>query len=94
MEVFQIRSKTTRFYKRRFDLSGVLWWRSWKVRQITIDAVSSIEELSQEDPVNVFFVAFGDSSVNLSVRMWITPEQSVYKVGSEAIIRIKKSIWC
>jgi hypothetical protein len=25
MEVFQIRSKTTRFYKRRFDLSGVLW---------------------------------------------------------------------
>jgi small-conductance mechanosensitive channel len=34
--------------------------------------VSSIEELSQEDPVNVFFVAFGDSSVNLSVRMWIT----------------------
>jgi small-conductance mechanosensitive channel len=39
------------------------------------------------------FVAFGDSSVNLSVRMWInTPEQSVYnKVGSEAIIRIKKA---
>jgi small-conductance mechanosensitive channel len=61
---------------------GFVWWRSWKVRQITIDAVSSIEELSQEDPVNVFFVAFGDSSVNLSVRMWInTPEQSVYKSG-------------
>jgi small-conductance mechanosensitive channel len=81
--------------KRRFDLSvGVSYGDDLeKVRQITIDAVSSIEELSQEDPVNVFFVAFGDSSVNLSVRMWInTPEQSVYnKVGSEAIIRIKKA---
>jgi small-conductance mechanosensitive channel len=41
--------------------------------------VSSIEELSQEDPVNVFFVAFGDSSVNLSVRMWITPEHPSIK---------------
>jgi small-conductance mechanosensitive channel len=61
------------------------------VRQITLDAVSGIEE-SQEDPVNVF-VEFGDSSVNLSVRMWIgSTEQSIYnKVGSEAIIRIKKA---
>lgn len=95
-EVFQNPIENyTILQKRRFDLSvGVSYGDDLeKVRQITIDAVSGMEELSQEDPVNVFFVAFGDSAVNLSVRMWInTPEQSVYnKVGSEAIIRIKKA---
>jgi small-conductance mechanosensitive channel len=50
------------------------------VRQITLDAVSGIEY--QED-LSMFFVEFGDSSVNLSVRMWIgSTEQSIYnKVG-------------
>ena len=81
--------------KRRFDLSvGVSYGDDLeKVRQITLDAVSDIAELSKEDDVNVFFVEFGDSSVNLSVRMWVgTTEQSTYnKVGSDAIIRIKKA---
>jgi small conductance mechanosensitive channel len=81
--------------KRRFDLSvGVSYGDDLeKVRQITLDAVSDIAELSKEDKTQVYFVEFGDSSVNLSVRMWInTPEQSVYnKVGSEAIIKIKKA---
>lgn len=81
--------------KRRFDLTvGVSYGDDLeKVREITLNAVSDIEELSKEDTVNVFFVEFGDSSINLSVRMWInTPEQSVYnKVGSEAIIKIKKA---
>lgn len=95
-EVFQNPIENyTILQKRRFDLSvGVSYAEDLeKVRQITLEAVSTIEELSKEDPVNVFFVAFGDSSVNLSIRMWIdTPEQSVYnKVGSEAIIRIKKA---
>ncbi|GEC70629.1 Conserved TM helix [Flavobacterium flevense] len=95
-EVFQNPIENYTFLqKRRFDLSvGVSYGDDLeKVRQITLDAVSDIEELSKEDAVNVYFVEFGDSSVNLSVRMWInTPEQSVYnKVGSEAIIKIKKA---
>jgi small-conductance mechanosensitive channel len=95
-EVFQNPIENyTILQKRRFDLSvGVSYGDDLeKVRQITLDAVSGIEELSQDDPVNVFFVEFGDSSVNLSVRMWVgSTEQSVYnKVGSEAIIRIKKA---
>lgn len=95
-EVFQNPIENyTILQKRRFDLSvGVSYGDDLeKVRQITLDAVSNIEELSKEDNVNVFFVEFGDSSVNLSVRMWInTPEQSVYnKVGSEAIMKIKKA---
>lgn len=81
--------------KRRFDLSvGVSYGEDLeKVREITLNAVSDIEELSKVDTTQVYFVEFGDSSINLSVRMWInTPEQSVYnKVGSEAIIKIKKA---
>ena len=81
--------------KRRFDLSvGVSYGDDLeKVKQITLDAVSDIEELSKTDTTQVYFVEFGDSSVNLSVRMWISsPEQSVYnKVGSEAIMKIKKA---
>ncbi len=81
--------------KRRFDLSvGVSYAEDLeKVRAITLDAVSDIEELSKIDTTQVFFVEFGDSSINLSVRMWISnPEQAVYnKVGSEAIIKIKKA---
>ena len=81
--------------KRRFDLNiGISFGEDLEnVRQITLDAVSGIEELSQADPVNVYFVEFADSSIRLSVRMWVgSTEQSVYnKVGSEAIIRIKKA---
>jgi small-conductance mechanosensitive channel len=95
-EVFQNPIENyTILQKRRFDLSvGVSYGDDLeKVKQITLNAVSDIEELSKTDDVNVYFVEFGDSSVNLSVRMWIsTPEQSVYnKVGSEAIMKIKKA---
>ena len=81
--------------KRRFDLSiGVSYGDNLeKVRKITLEAVSDIEELSKEDATQVYFVEFGDSSINLSVRMWInSAEQSIYnKVGSEAIMKIKNA---
>lgn len=81
--------------KRRFDLNvGVSYGENLdEVQRITLEAVSDIEELSKTDETKVFFVEFGDSSINLSVRMWInTPEQPVYnKVGSEAIMKIKKA---
>lgn len=95
-EVFQNPIENyTILQKRRFDLNvGVSYGDDLeKVRDITLRAVSDIEELTKEDKVSVFFNEFGDSSVNLTVRMWInTPEQSIYnKVGSEAIIKIKKA---
>ncbi|MFT6749779.1 MAG: small conductance mechanosensitive channel [Flavobacterium sp.] len=63
------------------------------VQQITHIAVKDIEGLSKTDEIKVFFTEFGDSSVNLSVRMSInTPDQPIYNwVGSEAIKRIKKA---
>jgi small-conductance mechanosensitive channel len=95
-EVFQNPIENyTILQKRRFDLNvGVSYGDDLeKVRDITLNAISDIEGLSKEDEITVIFVEFGDSSVNLSIRMWInTPEQSVYnKVGSEAIIKIKKA---
>ena len=81
--------------KRRFDLTvGVSYGDDLdKVQQITLNAVKDIEMLSKTDEVSVFFTEFGDSSINLSIRMWInTTEQSTYNlVGSEAIKRIKKA---
>lgn len=79
--------------KRRLDLSvGVSYGDDLeKVQKITLEAVSDISELSTSDETTVYFVEFGDSSINLSVRMWInSPEQSVFvKVRSEAIMKIK-----
>lgn len=81
--------------KRRFDLSiGVSYGEDLeRVRQITLDAVKGIEEISETLETTLFFHEFGDSSINFTIRMWIdTAEQPVYKkVGSEAIIRIKKA---
>jgi small-conductance mechanosensitive channel len=81
--------------KRRFDLSvGVSYGDDLdKVQEITLNAVKDIEGLSKVDEVKVFFTEFGDSSINLSVRMWISnPDQPIYNlVGSEAIKRIKKA---
>lgn len=81
--------------KRRFDLSiGVSYGEDLdEVKKITLQAVSDIEELSKEDEIKIYFVKFDDSSINLSVRMWVnTAEQGVYnKVGSDAIMKIKKA---
>ena len=81
--------------KRRFDLSvGVSYGDDLDlVEKITIEAVKDIPGLSKIDEVKVFFTEFGDSSINLSVRMWIeNPDQPLYNsVGSEAIKCIKKA---
>lgn len=95
-EVFQNAIKNYSYInKRRLDLSvGVSYGDDLaKVQQITLDAVSDIEELSKEDKITVYFVEFGDSSINLSVRMWInSAEQSDFvKVRSEAIMKIKSA---
>jgi small conductance mechanosensitive channel len=95
-EVFQNPIENYSYLKiRRFDLSvGVSYGDDLdKVQEITLNAVKDIEGLSKEHEINVVFTEFGDSSINLSVRMWIeTAEQSVYNnIGSEAIKRIKKA---
>jgi small conductance mechanosensitive channel len=81
--------------KRRFDLSvGVSYGEDLaKVMEVTLNAVKGIEGLSEGDETTMFYSEFGDSSINFVIRIWInTPDQPEYlKVGSEAIMRIKKA---
>jgi small conductance mechanosensitive channel len=81
--------------KRRFDLTiGVSYGDDLqKVIDVTLDAVKDIEHLSPEDKTTMFYTGFGNSSINFVIRLWInTADQPEYiKVGSEAIMKIKKA---
>ncbi|MET4083116.1 small conductance mechanosensitive channel [Pedobacter sp. UYP30] len=81
--------------KRRFDLSvGVSYGEDLeRVMQITMDAVKDIEGLVKGEKTTMFFNEFADSSINYTIRFWVNSlEQPEYlKVGSDAIIKIKKA---
>ena len=64
-----------------------------KVKEVTLQAVSTIAGLSPQDKTMLYFESFADSSINYSLRLWAsTPEQPDYlRVQSEAIIKIKKA---
>lgn len=79
--------------KRRLDLPVRVSYSDdlAEVQKVTLEAVRDIAELSTSDEITVYFVEFADSSIKLSVRLWInSPEQSIFvKVRSEAIMKIK-----
>lgn len=81
--------------RRRLDLFvGVSYGDDLeKVKNITMEAVRSIENLSEDDDTTMFFQEFGDSSINFVIRLWInSPEQPVYlQVGNDAVMKIKKA---
>ncbi len=81
--------------KRRLDLVvGVSYGDDLeKVKTITMESVSSIENLSEQDETSMFYQEFGDSSINFVIRLWVnSPEQPTYlKVGNDAVMRIKKA---
>jgi len=79
--------------KRRVDLRvSVSYGEDLEfVKEITLDAVKDIKNLSTEDKTTLFFKEFGDSSINFTIRLWSnSPEQSTYmQIASDAIMRIK-----
>ena len=81
--------------KRRVDLTiGISYGDDLeKVKEVTLQAVSSIAGLSPQDKTMFYFESFADSSINYSLRLWAaTPEQPDYlRVQSEAIMKIKKA---
>ncbi|MDQ2863953.1 MAG: mechanosensitive ion channel [Bacteroidota bacterium] len=81
--------------KRRFDLSiGISYGDDLhKVIDVTLAAVKGIECLSQDDEPTMFYKEFGGSSINFVIRLWVnTADQPEFlKVGSDAIMRIKKA---
>lgn len=81
--------------KRRMDLTvGVSYGDDLeKVKEVALNSVKDIQELSKVDDITMFYQEFADSSINFVIRIWInTPEQIVFwRVKSEAIMRIKKA---
>ncbi len=79
--------------RRRVDLEvGVSYGDDLeKVKQITIDAVRSLEGLNEDEKVTLFYTGFGDSSINFTVRLWgkSTDQPSYLKLKSDAIMAIK-----
>ena len=80
--------------KRRMDLTVVVSYGEdlEKVKKITLQAVDAIEGRT-DDEITFFYEAFGDSSINFTLRIWVnTAEQFEFlQVRSDAIIQIKKA---
>lgn len=80
---------------RRLDISiGVSYSEDLDfVEKITMDVLAKIEGRVEQRDVEVYFVEFGDSSINLSARVWINyPEDNNYlKFRHQAIKKIKKA---
>jgi small-conductance mechanosensitive channel len=85
----------TRTDDRRIDLEvGVSYGDDLDfVREITLGAVSKVEGILTNQPINLFFKEFGDSSINFVVMFWIhyTSESVYMKSKSEAIMAIKRA---
>ncbi len=81
--------------KRRLDLNiGVSYGEDLEhVKQVTLETVKGMDHLSADDETTMFYQEFGGSTINFMLRFWVdSPEQAIYlKVGSEAIMRLKKA---
>ncbi len=81
--------------KRRLDLNiGVSYGEDLEqVKQVTFEAFKGMEHLADDEQITMFYQEFGGSTINFMLRLWInSPEQAIYlKVGSEAIMRLKKA---
>lgn len=85
----------TRTKSRRMDLSvGTAYCDDLeKVREVTMAAVRELEGRDLTRDVELFFEAFGDSSINFTLRVWLaeSDEISYLNARSEAMIAIKKA---
>ena len=80
---------------RRVDLDcGISYGENLeKVKQITLDAIKSIDYVLKDPETTLVFTEFGDSSINFSVRYWIKfHRQFDYREAvSDGIIKIKEA---
>lgn len=80
--------------KRRVDLMvGVSYGESLrKVKETTLEAVRAVPKV-EKDTERLYFEEFGDSSINFSVRFWIsgTAQPDYLEARSEAVIRIHEA---
>lgn len=64
-----------------------------KVGRVAREALEGIENRLMDRPVEVYFTEFGDSSINLSARVWVPypKNQSYVKARHQAVIAIKEA---
>jgi small conductance mechanosensitive channel len=64
-----------------------------KVRQVTLDAVSALEDRVQERDVEFFYTGFGGSSIDFVVRVWIPYSRPMdgARIISEMVLAIKQA---
>ncbi len=80
--------------RRRVDLScGVAYGDDLqKVEEVAVRAVETLQDRDPEQPVELFYEEFGSSSINFTIRFWISPEQRTFLAArSEAIKAIKRA---
>ncbi len=95
-EVFQNTiTNYSRLGKRRVDLEvGVSYGDDLeKVKNLTLEAVKSLDYVLPDDDISLYYNEFGDSSINFKVRFWIdfSKQPQYLKAKSEAIMAIKKT---
>ena len=81
--------------ERRIDLGvGVSYGENLeRVRDIAIEAVADIPHRKKEKEITLVYEAFGDSSINFTIMIWVEFDSQLnyLKAQSEAIIAIKKA---
>ena len=85
----------TRTYVRRFDLNIGISYKDdlEQVKTVTLDVTRKLDFVKKDKPIDLYFQAFGDSSINFLRVFWIdNPDDSGYlEARSQAIISIKKA---
>lgn len=81
--------------KRRIDLTcGISYGDDLeKVKQLTLQAIGSIDYLINKEEITFFYTEFGESSINFVVRYWVKfKHQPEYLIAlSDGIIQLKKA---
>lgn len=81
--------------ERRIDLNvGISYGEDLQhVEDITLSAIKSIDYLQKNKPVDLYYLEFGDSSINFVIRYWVVfQKQTDYlRALSDGIKRIKKA---
>ena len=83
------------FPQRRVDLSvGISYGDDLKkVRDITLEAIKTLDFIRHDRPIDLYYNEFGDSSINFKIRYWVDfyNQPDYLKAMSEGIIAIKQA---
>ncbi len=81
--------------KRRIDLDcGVRYSDDLeKTKEVAIEAVKKLKTTNADQPIDLYFHEFGDSSINFTIRFWtgFKNETDFLEARSQAVIAIKQA---